>query len=138
MTKRQAESYARLVTNLERLGFEQHEVDQLIRIERTLGNWATAECNGEIERDEQTGKPVAVSRLYTQGHINKRVTWPTADREAGALRRLAKIMEPRKRRLIAYHQGDPRGCQLYIVRRRDIPKDGTVSQYYTRGIAVCY
>ena len=136
MTKRQAENYARLVTNLERLGFEQHEVDQLIRIERTLGNWATAECNGEIERDE-SGKPRRVSRAYVSGH-GEHHSWPTADREAGALRRLAKIMEPRKRRLIAYHQGDPRGCQLYIVRRRDIPKDGTVSQYYTRGIAVCY
>lgn len=138
MTKRQRENYLRLHEQLGRLGFTTEEIEQLIRIERTLGNWATAECNGEIERDEQTGKPVAVSRAYTQGLISKRLVWPIADRESGALRRLSRIMEPRRRRLIAYHQSDPRGCSLYIVRRRDIPKGAGVSQYYTRGIAVCY
>ena len=62
---------------------------------------------------------------------------PVADREAGALRRLAAIMAPRKRRLIAYHQGDPRGCALYIVRRRDIPAGASVESFYNRGVAVC-
>lgn len=113
----------RLSASLARLGLTADETLALLRIERTLSNWSTAECNGEIERDEMTGKPVAVSRGYTQG-TGKRVTWSIADRETGALKRLAAILAPHKRRALAYIQGDPRGCALYIVPRKALRSRG--------------
>jgi hypothetical protein len=36
-----------------------------------------------------------------------------------------------------YHQGDPRGCALYIIRKGDVPKGEDVNAYYTNGLAVC-
>jgi len=110
----------RLFNGLSALGFTYDESVALRRISLTLSSWSEAECNGEIERNEETGKPERVSRAYTQGNGPRRA-WPVADREAGALRRLAAIMAPHKRRLLAYHQGDPRGYALYIVRRSALP-----------------
>ncbi len=74
-----------------------------------------------------------------------------ADREAGALRRLAVIVAARNARVaprrssarfvFAYHQGDCRGCMLYLVTRGQLMDSGDkvlpVEQYYTRGLAVC-
>ncbi len=137
MNSTKAERTARLFSNLARLGLSPVEVSQLLRIERTLSNWSTAECNGEIERDEDTGKPIGISRAYLDGMSDKRREYPVADREAGALKRLAKIMQPHKRRLIAYHQGDPRGCALYILRKRDVRPGEAIDSIYYRGVAVC-
>jgi len=36
-----------------------------------------------------------------------------------------------------YHQGDPRGVALYLVRLSDVPPGASLDSYYTRGIAVC-
>jgi hypothetical protein len=121
------------------------------RIEMTLSRWGEAMCNGEIQRDEKTGKPF-------------RGRYAIADREAGALKRLEKIVSARNARhpeslVHAYHQTDPRGCTLYVVRVSDLPdtndddmrrhsgdwplkSEATRLQwalecYYTRGLAVC-
>jgi hypothetical protein len=74
-----------------------------------------------------------------------------ADRERGALKRLADIMS-RYPALGHYVQGDPRGAPLYILRPEDMPEklyrqlpDGSMirdvqpdlSSCYNRGIAVC-
>ena len=53
---------------------------------------------------------------------------PIADREAGALRRVRAVCAANG--LHFYHQGDPRGCALYVARE---PLDGS---NYTRGFAV--
>jgi hypothetical protein len=37
----------------------------------------------------------------------------------------------------AYHQTDPRGCSLYIIRPGDIEAGGNVHALYNRGIALC-
>ena len=57
------------------------------------------------------------------------------DREAGAKRRLVKIMA-RYPGFQAYIQGDPRGCSLYILALGDVPEGSTVDSCYNRGIAV--
>lgn len=110
--------------------FDVSDAHDLRRIAMTLHNWHEAECNGEIQRDEETGKAVGV---YCS--IPSRPTFPTPDREAGALKRLAKVME-RYPDFLAYVQSDPRGAPLYIVAKADIPEGGTLDQFYTRGVAL--
>ena len=130
----------RLYSTLESWGFTRAEVSALRRIESTLRRWGELECgNGNdyaswsIERDETTEKPFMV----THPHTGKTTRRPIADRERGALKRLGKLMEPYKCRFVAYHQGDPRGCALYIIPKKEIPKDTSVESMYNRGIAVC-
>lgn len=140
-----------LFSRLAQLGFTYEESAQLRRISMTLHRWAELECGIEghtpqftiaIEREE-SGKPFM--RQMGPGHGGKWIDrrWPVADREAGALRRLKAIVDARNARhpmaeMVAwYHQGDPRGCALYIVKLSDVPADGALDQYYNRGVAVC-
>jgi len=139
--KQKFELFARLQT----LGFIYEEAVSLRRIELTLHRWAEAECNGEIEREEalqadgsmssRLSKPYRVHRpIHGNGEPNR---YPIADREAGALRRLKAIVDARNERqkmhafanrlaeepVLSYHQTDPRGCMLYLVKRSDLPTD---------------
>jgi hypothetical protein len=156
-----------LYRRLQELGFGYEEATSLRRIEMALKRWAERECgdgsNWAVERDEKTGKPFNV--YHGPGAAR---SYPIVDREAGALRRLKKIVWARNdreaahatgREVLAYHQGDPRGCMLYLVRSGDLPevsdesmvkcsgpaviKDGAsrlrwlLSCFYTRGLAIC-
>jgi len=159
-----------LFARLARLGFTYDESAALRRIEMTLQRWAEAECgNGNdygswaIERDEASGKPYMVHHHYTHGRGKNCTTRrPIADREAGALRRLAAIVQVRNFRvsppvhvprdphgaviqsnpatkgqeIVPYHQTDPRGCALYLLTREQLGTD-EISGVYTRGLAVC-
>jgi hypothetical protein len=146
--KRKFELFARL----QALGFTYEEAVSLRRIEMTLQRWAEHECNGDIQRDEVTDKPY---RVYEHSSSAKR--YPVADREAGALKRMAAIVAARNLRespvevgkpqndVFAYHQGDCRGCMLYLCTREQLTekygdKAGSllpIDQYYNRGLAVC-
>ena len=147
--KSKFEPFARL----QALGFTYEEAVSLRRIEMTLSRWAEAECNGDIQReDDGAGKPY---RVYE--HSSNAKHYPIADREAGALKRLAAIVTARNDRyntgelrlpnqeVFFYHQGDPRGCMLYLVTREQLTekygdKAGSllpIDQYYNRGLAVC-
>ena len=110
-------------------GVTQAEVDALLRRERTLSRWDCAECNGEIQRDETTDKPYAYNT--NTGSLLGRI----ADREAGAMRRADAICKAHG--LTAYHQGDPRGCSLYVIRPGDVRDGAKPGECYTNGIAVC-
>lgn len=145
-----------LFSRLQALGFTYDEAVSLRRIEMTLQRWAEGECGDSnnhrskvIERDEATGKPFLFVSYHDE---NKSRRYPTADREAGALRRLKAIVDARNARLplgmtrenygevIAYHQGDCRGCMLYLITRDQLTQDGKtlpIDQYYNRGMAVC-
>lgn len=61
-----------LISRLRELGFSYEEAAELRRIEMTLSRWSEAECNGEIERDETTGKPERVSQAWINGHTRER------------------------------------------------------------------
>jgi hypothetical protein len=128
MTKREAERYMRLSYTLGELGLHQPEIDTLLRCSRTLHMWAEHECNGVIQRDDETGKPY----WYT---VTGKRYGASPDRETGALKRAAAIAEAHG--LTIYHQGDPRGCCLYIIRPGDVPEGQTVDAWYSRGIAIC-
>lgn len=135
----------RLFSRLQSLGFTYDEAVSLRRIEMTLQRWAEAECGDSndycstgIERDEATGKPFRVIRPHSS---NKAQRYAVEDREAGALRRLARIVAARNARnpndeVVPYHQGDCRGCMLYLVTRTELA-GMPIEQAYTRGLAVC-
>lgn len=179
-----AERKFNLIRRITELGFTYEEAHALRRIEMTLSRWAEAECNGEIQRDEKTGRPYRYYGRYLQANDPRNMHF-IADREAGALKRLKAIVDRRNRdacadRIIskileeqgkqqseslklpdvfAYHQTDPRGCALYLVKASDLPEttdeamrkhsgewplkseetrlQWKLSCYYTRGLAVC-
>lgn len=128
MTKREAETREHMYRALASLGLSYDECETLRRCSMTLHRWAERECNGEIERDETTGRPYAFN-TYTY----KRA-YPIADRERGALKRAGAILKAHG--LTLYHQGDPRGASLYILRPSDLADGSDVESCYTRGIAV--
>jgi hypothetical protein len=128
MTKREAQRYAFLSEALWSHGLKQEEIDTLLRCSKTLHTWAEHECNGVIQRDDETGKP------YWYSVMGKRYG-AAPDREAGALRRADNIAEAHG--LTIYHQGDPRGCCLYLLRPGDVPTGSDPGSCYSRGIAVC-
>lgn len=138
------EQMARLLNSLAELGFSYSEAKTLLRIERTLQRWGERMCgdgNGWgswcIERDETTDKPYLLHHHYNHGRGKDYTTrTPIRDLEKSALARLAKLMAEHPG-LVAYHQTDPRGCALYVMRREDIPSGSTLDACYTRGLAVC-
>lgn len=153
MTRNERERLTRQENTLMELGFTREESDSLRRISNTLQRWYGLECgteNGVLARDEATNKPywtAEVGNIRTGFRTIKR---PIADRETGALRRLAKIMRDVNGRrtekpsfvenlrddLTTYIQTDPRGAALYILRPGDIPAGYSVESCYTRGVCV--
>ncbi len=155
-----AERKFQLMTRLTALGFTYEEAHALRRIEMTLHRWAEAECGDEqgrcIERDETTGKPFMT---YDRGTNGERGRYAIADREAGALKRLAAIVRGRNDRecppihkpndkngawiqtgnaseyITPYHQTDPRGCALYLITRAQLGTDA-IDSVYNRGLAI--
>jgi len=122
------------------LGFSRSDAETLRRVSMTLHRWHELECgtsNGAIERDEKTGVPYwynANSRYLAAN--DPRAYSRVADREAGALKRLAKVMAAHPA-LQSYVQGDPRGAALYILRAGDVPEGQSADAYYSRGVVVC-
>lgn len=137
MTKAEIMRRLNLTHALGQLGFTESEVDALRRISLTLHRWYELECGdgrGEIVRDETTGKPYWTAEVGSIRTGFRRISTPIADREAGALRRLSKIMAGR---LVSFYvQTDPRGAALYILRPGDVPPGADPASYYTRGICV--
>jgi len=129
MTKREAENRAHMYRALESLGLNWDECETLRRCSMTLHRWAEQECNGEIETDEKTGATYRVSTF------DGRRLYPTPNRALGALNRALRIVHE-KPGLKLYHQGDPRGAALYVLRPSDIKPGEDVSAVYSRGIAV--
>lgn len=130
---------AQMLNRLTSIGITFEDAIQLRRVAMTLHRWHELECGdgyGCIERDEKTGKPYwyNANANYLDPH-DPRARRPIADREAGAKRRLSKIMA-KYPTLSAYIQGDPRGAALYILRPGDVPEGCEVDSYYSRGIAV--
>ena len=113
---------------LARMGIADHDAAELVRASATLHTWAEHECNGVIQRDDETGI------TYWHSTYDGRRWHRTSDREAGAIKRASAIAA--RYGLTAYHQGDPRGCSLYLVRPGDVPAGEDIGSYYSRGVAV--
>ena len=131
MNKNQVDRYCSLRNDLLARGFDDREINGLLRAEKTLHRWAEHECNGTIQRDGDNGD----GRPYWYNTNTGAKLGPTADREAGALKRATAIA--RAHGCDIYHQGDPRGCALYIIRPGDIQDGHNVGSCYTNGLAIC-
>ena len=119
------------IAPLIRAGIAHNDARALRRIAMTLHRWHELECgdaSGCIDRDEKT------SKAYWCSAYSMRRS-PIADRETGALKRLARIMKTYPV-LSFYVQSDPRGAALYILRPSDVPASQSADAYYTRGICV--
>lgn len=110
-----------------------NDANLLRRAQLTLHRWAELECGDSnnyasfgLERDEETGIPYRTIYSHTSNKVQR---YRVPDREKGALARVAALCKARG--LHYYHQGDPRGCALYI----DVQP--FESNNYTRGLA-CY
>ena len=133
MTRKEAYRQNHQAHELMALGFTGEEAEALRRISLTLHRWAEHECNGDIERDGDDGDGRPFRSHAAMG--GKHLAYPVPDRERGALRRLASIMA-KYPHLTAYHQGDPRGAALYILRPGDVPEGKHADAYYNRGVCV--
>ena len=102
----------RVIESLKRLNISEPDAYALRRIAMTLHRWYERKCNGEVERDEATGKTYSVYQAPSFGNYKvSRTRCP--DLETGALKRLASIMASYPL-LGVYHQTDPRGAPLYV------------------------
>jgi hypothetical protein len=136
---RKQERIAFVYSRLNALGFDYAEASQLLRIERTLHRWHELECGtdaGSIERDEATDKPYFRRQWQGMGGVWHDRKYPYPDKEKGALKRLAGIMANHPD-LVSYQQGDPRGCALYILNKKDIKEGEHLNCIYSRGLSVC-
>lgn len=132
MNRKEAIRQTEQIRRLEAVGFSQAEAETLRRISMTLHRWAERECNGEVEVDDD-GKAYGVSQGYAPSWKVRR--WSIPNREAGALRRLAKMMQAHPG-WDFYHQGDPRGASLYLYRHDDIKPGQSVDSCYS-SIGIC-
>jgi len=124
MDKWRRETFERLA----KLGFSDDEAAQLVRASATLHTWAEHECNGAIQRDELTNVP------YWYNTNTGRKIGRTSDRETGALKRAKRIAN--EHGLEIYHQGDPRGCCLWLYDRAKLANMNTLRDTVT--IDSCY
>jgi hypothetical protein len=132
MTKKEAILRYVQERRLAKLGFTQPEAETLRRISMALSRWAEAECNGEVEVDDD-GKAF---RVYPGHAPTWEVSrWPIPNREAGATRRLRKMMQDHPG-LAFYHQTDPRWAALYIYRPEDLEPGQSIDSVYS-SIGIC-
>jgi hypothetical protein len=138
-------------------GIDLDDAMALRRVAMTLHRWHELECGDSNDHNSfclvrgirtrlapgahsfehsDTGKPYIECHHHLHGRGKDYVTYTLiADREAGALRRLARIMA-KYPHLTAYVQTDPRGASLYILKTTDIPEGANVDSCYNRGVAV--
>ena len=131
MNKREQKTWDRTCAMLGSLGINYPECVALRSCSWTLHRWAEWECGDDsdwaIERDEATNKP------YNVNHVTGN-RYAIPDRETAALKCAREIASSHG--LTVYHQADPRGAALYVIRPGDVPEGADVDGYYSRGIAV--
>ncbi len=98
------DNYSRTLNILPQMANEDYRA--LRRAAMTLHRWYEHECNGVIQRDEETNKP-----YWYNANTGKRIS-SAADREKGAEKTIMKICT--RLGLHYYLQTDPRGGTLYV------------------------
>lgn len=148
MTRKEADRLTHQENVLMALGFTKEEAESLRRISMTLHRWHELECGTEagcIERDEASGIPQWRYASDTGKYCGR----PIPDREAGAQKRLAKILAARNARTVAVqavcpncdqwqHAGNGGDCLNACVARGFAPSRKTAAYVQTdpRGAAL--
>ena len=114
-----------------RYGISWDDYKALALEEHRLQRWAEEECNGTIQRDEETGK---CFRHWPDWPSMNPV--PTPDRETGSLKRCEEVAA--RYGLKFYHQSDPRGCQVHIYRESDLQGSEIRQVYSTQAHAIFF
>ena len=136
MTKKEIIRRMEQSDRLVKLGLTYTEAEQTRRISLTLHRWSEHECNGNIQRDETTNKPLWCWEVYNQTVLgNKTRRYPIPDRESGAIKRMDKIISNHPG-LAWYHQTDPRGAQVYVYSVDKLEGRPIDSVYNSIGVAV--
>jgi hypothetical protein len=126
MTRKEYQRRAHQLEACRRLGLSEAEAETLRRASMTLSRWGEMECNHDVQRDEATNK-VTIRYCRNDGNMSK--PQRIADRETPAIKRCEAIAKARG--LVFYHQGDPRGAQVYIGKPEAL--DGKpIDQVYSR------
>ncbi len=134
MTKKELIRQMEQADRLVGLGLTHDEAETIRRISMTLHRWSEHECNGNIQRDEVTGGPRWFSDYEMQRAITPKGT-VIPDREAGAIRRMNKIIKAHPG-LAWYYQADPRGAQVYVYSVDKLEGRSIDSVYDSIGVAV--
>lgn len=113
------------IASLARMGIADDDIRVLRSASAALHRWAERECNGEVwVEDDGTAYTGSGSRPEKCANL-----------EARALKRVVKVLA-KYPDLHAYHQGDPRGCALYVYRPADLKEHSIESCYPSIGVAV--
>ena len=108
---------------------------RLCAIQRKLHLWAEAECNGEIQWDDQ--ECTIPRRFYVSRYGDFTVKGPVIpNQEAKLLAEAEKLASQCGARI--YHQTDPRGCSLYVYRESDLEgRSFPIDQIYSSAAVAC-
>lgn len=118
-------------------GLTQYAWQQLRQLERGLHRWSEMECEGELQRDDETGK-VYKYRKSRFGDFTEN-PFPIPDTEADMLASARK--QAKRFGLEVYHQSDPRGCQLWLYTEAELNERLERSEILRQpgmGISACY
>ena len=130
---------------INKLGLTAYRWNQLRRAEIALHAWAEKECNGQIQFDEEKGKHVLYC-VNEYGDFTIPACWIN-DSKAHYLKEATRHAKAAGLRV--YHQGDCRGCSLYLYKQLDLdeaiarnkiyrkPGMGIGALYSSIGTAVC-
>lgn len=119
---------------INRYGISRQDYKDLALEEHRLQRWSEEECNGTIQRDDETGKPY---RWLGFGYgTTGEARYAIPDREAGCLRRCEEIAASYG--LKFFHQTDPRGCQVHIYREADLQGSEIRQVYPTQAHAIYF
>jgi len=121
----------------DKYGISNEDFYKLCLIENTLNNWHCEECNGTIQRDEETDKPIRYIRDNQTGETLAK--YEIKDLENGAKKRARRICQ-KYSGIWTYWQNDPRGCSLYIYGPDDIKglSGGDIGSLYSSRCFACY
>ena len=118
MRMTQKERNFRFYQTMNLMGFTFPESETLLRAERILNLWSVDQCNGVLQQDETTLQWTRFGR-------------PWRDRQKATLTKVENLAKSKG--YLAYHQGDPRGCSLYLVHESEYDPE----KDYTDGFAIC-
>lgn len=123
---------ARKVSDFAKLGVVASDFRKLCQLERALHKWGEDYCNGDVFLDEETGQAF---RHFKLTDYSPEATLPTDNREVSALASVASVMSAYPA-LWFFHQSDPRGCALYVGRRKGCDMSALDCNYSSWGQGV--